>query len=87
MTPSHCAIILHCKNMRGALTNFGYIVFNVHEITPYMKHIEALRRYKIRQLNILLPRYCKNVLLENFPVIVIGKQLKGYLSGVFTCPV
>ena len=66
-----------------------------------MKHIEAFRRYEnstVRHLNILLPSYCKNVLLEIFPIIVIRKQLRrhssyvierllrGHMSGIFTCP-
>jgi len=32
----------------------------------------------LRQLNILLPSYCKTVLLESFPIIVIGNQLRRY---------
>ena len=43
-------VTIHCKNMRIALTNFGYISYNAYVrriiITPYLKHIEAFRRYK-----------------------------------------
>jgi len=36
--------------------------------------------YYASQLNILLPNYCKNVLLEfkGFPINAIGKQLRRY---------
>ena len=56
----------HCKSMRVALTNFSYISCNVHGI-----------KIVLCQLNI---SYGKNVLLESFPIIAIGKQLRSHSS-------
>jgi len=47
------------------LTSFSYVSCNVHRITLYTC-----------QLNILVPNYCKNVLLGSFPIDIIGHYWK-----------
>jgi len=67
------AVAIHCKNMRVALTNFGYIICNVHRITPYLKHIDTFRRFRRYEMVLCQLEYplTQNVLLESFPIIVI----------------
>ena len=73
-----------CKNMSVIFNNFGYVSWNMHRVTLYSetwKLLEAMEVVLCMQVEILLPKYCKNVLLESFPIIVAIKK-KTYICNI-----
>ena len=77
----HISVNVHAKNTSVILNNFGYVSWNMHRVTLYSETWKLLEAMEVVLCMRVEPKYCKNVLLESFPIIVAIKK-KTYLCSI-----